>query len=121
MATSATQKGKIKITLAIIAAVPPVVVAVVQIYQLLRYRKVDMAIAGIVVDQGTNQGIRQATIVVDGRTEGYVTEDSGNFRIDLRTNASKRVRLHVTKPGFQPLDTSVEPPSENLVLQLRKQ
>lgn len=79
------------------------------------------SIAGIVVDQATNQGIGQATIVVAGRAEEYVTEDSGNFRIDFRSDVPSRVRLHVNKDGFHPLDTTIEPPAENLVLQLRKQ
>ena len=73
------------------------------------------------MDQDTNQGIGQARIAIAGRTEEYVTEDTGNFRIDLHKNAQKRVRLHVSKIGFQSVDTSVEPPADNLVLQLRKQ
>lgn len=79
------------------------------------------SISGIVVDRETNQGIGQALITLAGRTEQYVTEDSGNFRIDLPSDAPKRLRLHVSKTGFQPLDTSVEPPADNLVLPLRKQ
>jgi hypothetical protein len=78
-------------------------------------------IAGIVVDENSHQGVGQATVTIDGRTEGYVTEDSGNFRIDIRGDAPKRLRLHVSKSGFRPFDTSVEPPVENLVLQLDKQ
>ncbi len=73
------------------------------------------------MDQNSNQGIGQATIVVAGRSEEYLTEDSGNFRIDFRSEAPSRVRLHVSKDGFRTLDTTVEPPAENLVLQLRKQ
>jgi hypothetical protein len=79
------------------------------------------SIAGIVVDRDTNQGIGQASIIVVGRTEQSVTEDSGNFRIDFRSDSPQRLRLHVTKSGFQPLDTSVEPPENNLVLRLSKQ
>jgi hypothetical protein len=82
--------------------------------------RTNMSIAGIVVDQDTNQGVGQATIVIAGRTEEYVTEDSGNFRIDLRADAPKRLRIHVSKSGFRPLDTSVEPPAESLVLPLHK-
>jgi len=78
-------------------------------------------LGGIVVDQATNQAVPQATISITGRTDTYVTEDNGNFRIYLRTVPPERLRLHVTKSGFQPLDITVEPPAENLVLQLRKQ
>jgi|SRR5882672_2291800 len=79
------------------------------------------SISGIVVDRDTNQGIGQALITLAGRTEQYVTEDSGNFRIELPSGIPNRVRLHVSKSGFQPLDTSVEPSADNLVLPLRKQ
>ena len=81
----------------------------------------DMAIAGMIVDQGTNQAIGQATITVAGRADEYLTEDNGNFRIVLHGEAAERLRIHVSKPGFRPLDISVEPPAENLVWQLRKQ
>jgi hypothetical protein len=79
------------------------------------------SISGIVVDRDTNRGIGQAAITLIGRAEQYVTEDSGNFRIDLPSGPAKRLRLHVTKGGFQPLDMSVEPPVENLYLQLHKE
>jgi hypothetical protein len=78
-------------------------------------------IAGIVVDRDTNRGIGQASIMLVGRTEQYVTEDSGNFTIDLPPDSPKRVRLRVSKDGFQPFDTSVEPPVGELVLSLKRQ
>jgi hypothetical protein len=80
-----------------------------------------ISISGIVVDRETNQGVGQASITLAGRTEQYVTEDSGNFKIDLPSQMRQRLRLHVSKNGFQALDTSVEPPVDNLVLSLRKQ
>lgn len=78
-------------------------------------------ISGVVVDRDTNQGIGQALITLVGRTEQGVTEDSGNFRIDLPPDVPNRLRLRVSKNGFQPLDTSIQPPADNLVLPLRKQ
>ncbi len=81
----------------------------------------DTVIAGIVVDQDTNEAIGQVTITVAGRTDEYLTEDSGNFRMVLHGEVPNRLRIHVRKPGFRPLDTSVEPPAENLVWQLHKQ
>jgi len=80
-----------------------------------------MSVSGIVVDRDTNQGVGQALITLVGRTEQSLTEDSGNFKIDLPADAPMRIRLHVSKSGFQPLDTSIEPPVENLVLQLHKE
>ena len=82
---------------------------------------VEQVISGIVVDQITNEGIGHASIALAGRTETYVTEDTGNFRIDLPAETKGRIRLRVSKDGFATLDRSVEPPVENLVLQLRKQ
>jgi hypothetical protein len=80
-----------------------------------------LSISGIVVDQVTNRGIGQAAVVAAGRSEQYVTDDAGNFTIDFKGDAPKRLRLYVSKAGFQTLDTTVEPPAENLVLPLRRQ
>lgn len=118
---SLTNMRRPTIVAAIIGAIALIIAALIGIYPSLSNHKTDTAIAGIVVDQDTNQGIGQARIAVAGRSEDYVTEDTGNFRIDLHGDAPKRLRLHVSKSGFQALDTSVEPPAENLVLQLRKQ
>jgi hypothetical protein len=109
------------IVAAIISALAVIVAALITVYPSLRNQTTASTVAGIVVEQDTNRGIGQATVTIAGRTEQYITEDSGNFRIDLRTDASKRLRLHVVKTGFQPLDVSVEPPAENLILPLRKQ
>jgi len=79
------------------------------------------SISGIVVDADTNQGVGQASITLVGRTEQYVTEYSGNFSIELPSDFPKRIRLHISKAGFQPLDMSVEPPQGNLVVPLKKQ
>ncbi len=104
----------------IIAGTAVIVAALIGIYPHIRNQQSEAVVAGIVVDQSTKKGIGQATITIAGRTEQYTTEDSGNFRIDLQTGAPKRLRLHVSKPGFEPLDMSVAP-SEGLYLQLRKQ
>lgn len=79
------------------------------------------SISGIVVDRDTNHGIAQASIVLVGRPEQSVSEDSGNFNIDLPPDVLERLRLRVSKNGFEPLDTSIEPPADNLVLQLHRQ
>jgi hypothetical protein len=107
---------------ALIGAAAVIVAALIGIYPSLRgHSSSGATIAGIVVDRDTNQGISQATIVIAGRDEQYTTEDSGNFRFEIRTDAPPSVRLHVSKNGFQPLDKSVALPAENLVLQLHKQ
>jgi hypothetical protein len=80
-----------------------------------------LVIAGTVVDE-TNTGIGQAEIAVRGQKEVFTSEDSGNFRIALPPGSTpaQRLRLSVAKGGYQPLDTSVLPPVENLILILRK-
>jgi hypothetical protein len=78
-------------------------------------------IAGTVVDE-TNTGVGQAEIAIAGLKDVFTSEDSGNFRISLPPGQApaQRVRLSVAKKGYQPLDTSVLPPVENLILMLRK-
>lgn len=79
-----------------------------------------LTIAGIVVDRATSQGLGQARINVVGQNQEYVTEDNGNFRIQLRLSVPGRVRLLVNKEGFHQLDATVQVPAENLILQLRQ-
>ena len=81
-----------------------------------------LVIAGTVVDQVSNLGIGQATISLAGRTETYLTEDNGNFRIELRRLPSddQHIRVHVTKDGYRPADETVTPTAENLIIQLKK-
>lgn len=108
------------LTQAIIGAAAIILAALIGIYPTMRRQNARPVVAGMVVEQATNRGISQATIILAGRTEQYITEDSGNFRIELQSDAPNRIRLHVTKAGFQPLDITVEP-QENLVLPMRKQ
>jgi hypothetical protein len=74
-----------------------------------------------VVDE-TNVGVGQAEIAIAGQKEVFTSEDSGNFRIPLPPGSApaQRLRISVAKRGYQPLDTSVLPPVENLILILRK-
>jgi|HubBroStandDraft_5_1064220.scaffolds.fasta_scaffold177975_3 hypothetical protein len=81
-----------------------------------------LVIAGTVVDQKTNQAIGQANLSVVGRSESYVSEDNGNFRIQLHApelEGGRIIRIHVAKPGYAPYDGTVSPPSENLIIPLR--
>src|SRR5581483_147910 len=82
---------KATIIAAIITSVALIVAALIGIFPSFRDHKMipeSVVVAGIVVNQDTNHGIGQAIITIAGRTEQYVTEDSGNFRIDLRTASS---------------------------------
>jgi len=83
---------------------------------------VERVIAGTVVDEATNQAVGQAVVSIVGRTETYVTEDNGNFRIELHDALPEdgRVRLHVTKSGYAPYDKTVTPPNESLIVPLKR-
>ena len=110
------------ITDAIIGAVALIVAALIGIYPQLRNHTTDAptVLAGNVVEEGTNRAVGQATIVITGRVEQAVTDDNGSFRIDISAGAPRQLRLHVSKTGFQTLDTVVGP-AENLILVLHRQ
>jgi CarboxypepD_reg-like domain len=84
--------------------------------------KTDLVIAGTVVDQATNEAIGQAVLSIVGRTEMDVTNDNGNFRIHLHETPSQNgtARLHVAKSGYAPYDATVQPPTEGLIVQLKR-
>jgi hypothetical protein len=78
-----------------------------------------LVVAGTVVDQSTNMGIGQATIVIDGHSFSFTSDDTGNFRIVLPGANRDPVRLSVTKSGYFKIDQSVTPPTHDLILQMR--
>ena len=81
----------------------------------------NLPIAGRVVDQLTSAPIRGAEITIAGRTEVYVTEDNGNFRILVKElSKGDAVRMSVSKAGYITSDRSVAPPSENSVILLKR-
>jgi hypothetical protein len=81
-----------------------------------------LVIAGTVIDYRSNLGIGQAQIEVDGLKDVFSSEDSGNFRIELPPSKGsvERRRLTVRKSGYRPLDTSVMPPVQNVILALKQ-
>jgi hypothetical protein len=83
--------------------------------------RTSLTIAGRVVDERTNLGIGQASVSIVGRTEKDVTEDNGNFRINLQAPVPTdgTVRIHVLKAGYAPHDESTMP-TETLIVQLRQ-
>jgi hypothetical protein len=106
---------------AIIGAAAVIISALITIYPAMRKKRTEapIVLAGTVVERDTNRAIGQATIVITGRAEQAVTDDNGSFRIDIPAGAPSQLRLHVSKTGYQTLDTIVAP-AENLVLPLRK-
>jgi Carboxypeptidase regulatory-like domain len=83
--------------------------------------RTSLTVAGRVVDFRTNLGIGQASVSIVGRSETDVTEDNGNFRINLQPPAPKdgTVRVHVVKTGYAPGDETTTP-TETLIVQLRQ-
>jgi hypothetical protein len=78
-----------------------------------------LIVAGTVVDQATNMGIGQATIMIEGQASSFLSEDNGNFRIVLTGTSRDPVRVTVTKDGYLKADQSVTPPTHTLILQMR--
>jgi hypothetical protein len=115
------------ITVAIIGAVGVIVAAVISaILQPSWWRsephpRMDLAIAGTVVEESTNEGVGQASLSIVGRAESYVTEDNGNFRIEVKSAVpmDRVVRLHVVKKGYLPYDGTTTA-TENLVIELAR-
>ena len=112
---------KPSISEALIGGIFVIIAALIGIYPSLRSRQPGGVIAGIVVEEDDNHGIGQASIVIAGRDEKYLTDDTGNFRIEISSDVPRTLRIHVSKNGFHTLDTTVGLPAENLVWQLRKQ
>src|SRR5215472_7960789 len=50
--------------------------------------KQPLVVAGRVVDEVSNDPIGQAAVTIAGRPESYITEDNGNFRIELDRSAA---------------------------------
>ena len=79
----------------------------------------ETVVAGTIVDQVTNVAIGEATVAVDGENSTSTSDDTGNFRIVLPAKHTGRVRLLVTKTGYQKVDQSVTAPTHDLILQMR--
>jgi hypothetical protein len=78
-----------------------------------------LVVAGRVIDSDTGDGVGHARISLSGRSETYVTDDNGNFRIQLGPPIpTGAVRLLVKKKGCGPLDQVVPRSIDNLVLDL---
>jgi hypothetical protein len=81
-----------------------------------------LVVAGTVVDAASNRGIAQALIEVEGAEATFLSEDTGNFRSHVPSAlANDRVRMHVRKPGYRPIDRSVLPPTENLIVPMTRE
>jgi hypothetical protein len=83
-------------------------------------------VAGTVEDDTTREGIRQAKVFIEGVISPYIppyiTEDNGNFRIELNGTwrNAERVRIKVTKAGYKDYEVTLTPPKDNLTVLLQK-
>jgi hypothetical protein len=81
--------------------------------------EVHLTLAGTIVDAATSNPIGQAAISLADMSEHTVSEDNGNFWLDLTGKISQpRIRVHVTKDGYSPFDGSVQLPAGGFVIQL---
>jgi hypothetical protein len=81
-----------------------------------------LAVTGTTVDAISNDSIKQAQITLVGRPESAVSDDNGNFRLELRTHgeAQADLRLRVTKVGYEPYDSQITAPANGFVVPLRR-
>jgi hypothetical protein len=82
---------------------------------------VRLTLSGTVVDSRTNNAIGQAELAVTGAGAPAVTDDNGNFHIDLGAGDAAKaphVHLRVSKQGYRTLDWQVTPPVQQLVVPL---
>jgi len=121
------QKRDKAITVAVIGGLFVIIAALISTFGPTWWRSVltprqQLVIAGTVVDEASNLAIGQATISLSGRTETYLTDDNGNFRIEIRglNGDGQPVRIHVTKDSYRPFDEAITPSAENLIVPLRK-
>jgi hypothetical protein len=79
-----------------------------------------LVVEGVVVDDSTNKPIGQAIVsVADGKTS-YISEDNGNFRLDLtgKITALEKARIHVSRNGYAPYDETVTVPAVGVEIAL---
>lgn len=117
------------LAVAVVAAISAITVAWIQ-FRPPRQQKVfqpELAaqyfVAGRVIDPLLNAPVGHASISLAGRTESYVTEDNGNFRLAVKKDAIELggvVRVHVSKDGYVAVDMTVSPPVENVIILMRR-
>jgi hypothetical protein len=84
--------------------------------------RADSTISGRVVDQMTNLPVPGATVNLVGAEHEEKTANDGNFQFSLGPNTSEtgQLRLKVIHPNFFPIELSVQLPTTNLVIPMRR-
>lgn len=82
--------------------------------------KPPLIMAGTIVDE-SNQPIGQATITLADGSKRSLSEDNGNYRLDLtdKVKEKEKVRIRVDKQGYLSADAVVEVPAEGFIIRLR--
>lgn len=111
--------SKATVVAALIAAIAAIVVALIHYYP---WPNRAMRISGTVVDSESNEGIGQARMILSGRAEAYLTEDNGNFKIEItaKEEDATLLRVRVSRAGYKVYDESVSPPLDRLIIPLQK-
>lgn len=80
-----------------------------------------VTIAGRVIDEGTGSPIPRADVTIVGTTQHDLSDDVGNFRIDMKMKPETRIRLQVTKLGYVPADRFMTVPTQDTFVPMSKQ
>jgi hypothetical protein len=116
--TTIKKKANYKNT-AWMTAISAVIVAFIQFYPFRsssNQKETELVFSGTVVERNTNEPVGQAKISVVGVNQHYLSEDNGNFRLQIKNQ--KIVRIRVSKPGYKVADISYELPSEGNIIVL---
>jgi hypothetical protein len=102
-----------------ISAISAIIVALIPFYPFRNssnQKETERVFSGIVVERNTNEPVGQAEVSVVGVNQHYLSEDNGNFRLQIKNQ--KIVRIRVSKPGYKVADISYELPSEGNIIVL---
>jgi len=107
---------------AVIGAVGTIIASLISIYLLSPKMPLDnkpKVIAGMISEKGSNKPIGQAQITIVGRNEFDISQDNGNFRIEIHDEV-RSVRLKILKEHYKPVDQSFDLPNENVPIQMTR-
>lgn len=81
-----------------------------------------LLVTGTTVDAVSNDAIARAQITLVGRSESAVSDDNGNFTIEILGNGEPQInlRLRVSKDGYAPYDVQITAPATGFVVPLHR-
>jgi hypothetical protein len=80
----------------------------------------NLMVTGTTVDAISNDAIGRAQITLVGRSESAVSDDNGNFTLEISGNGEPQIslRLRVSKDGYTPYDVQITAPANGFVVPL---